>query len=62
MVLDGITFIKKIKCTEFTFLEDFVRPYAYDFRWNEFFQFVLFFSLAPMPAVAYGIFYNIYII
>lgn len=39
-----------------------MKAYDDDFQWNDFFQFVLFFSLAPMPAIAYGIKYHIYLI
>lgn len=39
-----------------------MKAYDDDFQWNDFFQFVLFFSLAPMPAIAYGIEYHIYLI
>lgn len=39
----------------FLFLKDLLKPYIIEFNWNDFFQFAVYFSLAPMPAVVYGI-------
>lgn len=39
----------------FLFLKDLLKPYIIEFSWNDFFQFAVYFSLAPMPAVVYGI-------
>lgn len=57
--LDGSTFQQALEFRIGTFMNDFMRPYKEEFDWNNFFQFVVYFSLAPMVAVIYSI-TNIY--
>lgn len=52
--LDSHSFIQAISFAENSFLEDFMKPFRNEFKWNDFFQFVIYFSLAPMPAIAYA--------
>lgn len=54
-VMKSSYFLKRLRCGDLLFLDHLMKPFKNEFRWNDFFQFVLFFSLAPMPAIAYGI-------
>lgn len=53
--LDGFSFLQTLKFGEYDFLTDLMLPFSKKFLWNDFFQFVLIYSLAPMPAIVYGI-------
>lgn len=57
--LDGHSFIQSLSFKDNSFMEDFMKPFKNEFPWNDFFQFVVYFALAPMIAIAYGIQYNI---
>lgn len=53
--LDGSTFQQAFEFRIGTFINDFMKPFKEEFDWNNFFQFVVYFSLAPMVAVIYSI-------
>lgn len=55
-ILKSKTFVDLLYIGDCQFVEDLLKPYNKEFEWNDFFQFVLYFSLAPMPAMAYGIY------
>lgn len=54
-ILKSKTLVELLYIGDCQFIEDLLKPYNNEFEWNDFFQFVLYFSLAPMPAIAYGI-------
>lgn len=48
-------FKKVLGLDSYKFIDYLLKPFEKIFEWNDFLQFLLYFSLAPMPAIAYGI-------
>lgn len=53
--LDIKIFLRRLDFYDCILITELTKPFDKQFLWNDFFQFVVFFSLAPMPAIGYGI-------